>query len=370
MSNLLRVLQQLQTHDRFGQKKKPVIETIADVDPIDKTRVFCGKNPFIKKGAKIVPSAGTTGAHISYRIANSERDARIFQRLLALGLHDLNIDLRETFVFNCYPLGIQLPSQVFGVDAATRIDIVHHLSKIVANQCTNVMFLAQPHFAKTMIDSDVLTSLRGKNIGFLLGGSWYPQSFSRFIEAMITDSGSRPLPVLSVFGTAETGVGVGFVGKTENQLRDQNQSLVSDMIIRINTDEYFVESLDGQLAVTVLDPSFEPTLVRYLTGDHVSHITDQTFFMPGWSNNQVVETILALLFKNLTLASQLTGAFLIRDHTVHFQSRKNHTASASMTQIAQSDLGTYLSHIGHTPKTYDWNTYPFKQPPEKKPVFF
>ncbi len=370
MEKLLKVLTELQKQNAFVQLSSSGEPRLENVLPVRKDIVFNTKLVWPKECKKIIPSAGTTGTQISYRFDHPERYQRVVSWLLKGLLSDLKASPDGLFIFNCYPLGIQLPGNLYGADVSTRCDIIDQLLLMMGDTFESVVFVAQPHFAKKLIDMKFLDRMPSKKVGFILGGSWYPDSFSTYLTQQIELANHTPLPVLSFLGTAETGIGIGFMGEAEVKLRHQNESPVSEMIFRLNTEEYFIEFINGELAVTILDETALPLLVRYMTGDRGYFLPDNCFALKGRSTNGLVEHIQSLFFKDAKLPGLFTGQFWVHNEHIHFQGQGSFSQRQLMESMYDSPLYKYLEAQNLVSVIHPYKTYPYVQPLEKKPKYY
>lgn len=369
MDKVQKVLKRLESHDPFNQKKRKKIESVEDVKPVRKKDIFY--NGYLKPNQrlKLIPSAGTMGNKISYRFANLDRDTRVMGKLMKTALEDIKIQLDDTFILNCYPLGVQLPNHVNAVDISTRVDILKNLIDMTKENYACFLFISQPHFAKHLVDQKVFEGLINKKVAIILGGSWFPKTFSDYLEKHIRKMFNEPLTTISFLGTAETGLGIGYMGSKEIEIRKKMKEPNAPMIFEPNNEEYYIEVIDGELAVTVLDETAYPPLYRYLTNDKAIALPDGKFGLLGFSHDLIVEKTLAYFYKDSNLPDLCTGNFFVEDDKVHFCAKPDQSISEVKRAMEGSELHQYLVEKGRTPFMYTYRHYPYHQSLEKKPRY-
>jgi hypothetical protein len=181
---------------------------------------------------------------------------------------------------------------------------------------------------------------------FILGGSWYPSTYTSLLAGQSgLDHAFFDSRMVSLFGVAELGLGIGIQTPHLSSQRTPdsfpNPTGASPMVFSLDSNRFFVESIQGKIAVTVLSPNAPIPFLRYLTGDlgEIFRTQANTPFLfsiesrkPDSSlpypifEDQVEEH----LYRHPELFDSITGDFLIRKDSITFEVHENvfHTEGA------------------------------------------
>lgn len=230
---------------------------------------------------KFIPSAGTSGRHLSFRCFSKTHEDTQFNNVEAAANQVWNISVDSMLVLNTYPSGIIIPEKLNSIECGARLDILKLALRDFCESFDHFLIVAQPQFFKLIVDSGVLTQYDVKRFFYVLGGEWYPYTFIPFCAQKLGLSNKEMLEkTISSYGVAELGLGIGFQSKELSLLRaslldehNRKQVTVTDtmavpMFFFLDSNRFFIEQVNGRLVVTVIDPTIQIPLVRYDTGDY------------------------------------------------------------------------------------------------------
>lgn len=238
---------------------------------------------------KIVPAAGTTASLLSFRIHDDSKESTQYQVLSHVLQRAMKIEVEKTLVLNAYPTGISLPTSIHSIECSAKPEIVVLALKSVAKHFENVILLSQPKFLKYCVSHGYLKPVDLKSMFFFLGGAWYSKALVNYLSLK---SGLPPehfeSRTYSLYGIAEVGLGIGIQTPELAALRNRlplqfselrekawTSHLAAPMVFKLDSNRFFLESIDNELVITALDVNSPIPILRYKTGDLGSLLSSQ-----------------------------------------------------------------------------------------------
>ena len=151
------------------------------------------KNPMTSSGFSGVFSFGI----------NTEGNLRNAERSIDTALdYTFNITQRKTFIINCIPMGVKIPTSLPVADTSVRSDMALAIYKKFAPKFDQTIFVSDPHFLKKLIEDGLEQGLdwRKENVHLISGGDWFSESFRSYLG--------------SILGTDWSNTKRGFIGAT------------------------------------------------------------------------------------------------------------------------------------------------------------
>ncbi len=274
-------IQRLLARTSFGY-----LEFAEEVPALNKRKVF-GDPIYIgnairskrESGLRLVPAAGTFGDLLSFRFAEMAADVRQFEKLSLLAQKQFGFQNANFFVLNAYPSGISLPEGIQSIECSAKPEVLALSLKVVREHFEKIILICQPHFLKYVIENGFLTGKDLTRLHFIIGGSWFPKGFlSQLARGAGVDSQIFQKRVISLFGVAEVGLGVGLQPAPLNAVRDAlpatagsllsgTRSHAIPMLFFVDEDRFFVEAVDGRIFITAFSSKGTIPIIRYNTGD-------------------------------------------------------------------------------------------------------
>jgi hypothetical protein len=233
---------------------------------------------------KLIPASGTSGrGPLAFRYQQAELSEASFKQVVQGAVGLWGKPALRNLVLNCYPSGISLPESIPHIEIGAKEEVLRLAVEQWGAAVPGWILLSQPHFAMWCLFSGVFPVAELSRLKLGLGGSW---SSIALEQALAKISGTPVAPVLSLFGVAELGLGIGTEGPREHAYRVEhalNKTFASElgvdapsvpMIFAADPSRFFLEIEDSKLLVTGLDARSHVPLIRYEIGDRSSWVDE------------------------------------------------------------------------------------------------
>lgn len=107
--------------------------------------------------------------------------------------YTFNISKRKTFIINCVPMGVKIPTSLPVADTSVRSDMALAIYKKFASKFDQTIFVSDPHFLKKLVEDGLEQGIDWKreNIHLISGEDWFSESFRSYLGSILeTDWGS------------------------------------------------------------------------------------------------------------------------------------------------------------------------------------
>lgn len=151
------------------------------------------KNPMSSSGFSGVFSFGI----------NTEENLRNAEKSIDTALdYTFNISKRKTFIINCVPMGVKIPTSLPVADTSVRSDMALAIYKKFRDKFEQTIFVSDPHFLKKLLEDGIEQGIDWKteNVHLISGEDWFPESFRSYLG--------------NILGTDWNNTRRGFIGAT------------------------------------------------------------------------------------------------------------------------------------------------------------
>jgi phenylacetate-CoA ligase len=300
-----------------------------------------------------------------------------------------SVKSKKTLAVNCLPMGVMVSSRCMSIaTTSVREDMAVALVKTFGHGYEQIVLIGDPLFMKRLTDHAIEQGLdwRRHRVNAVIGEEAFGEHFRRYIGSRLGMDPDRPDRghIISSFGVGELGLHLCFetpVTATLVRAARGNPALSRDllggssagvrgswqpMILAFDPRRTFIEIVDpdrdgyGAMAISMLDPSRQVPMLRYLTGD-VARLLDGDRVAGTMSDHGVIVSGMPLaylalrgrakerlpngpqvglykdaLYANADLAHEFTGAtrliFTGDRFTMHVQLVRGAKPSAAVEQ--------------------------------------
>ncbi len=343
-------------------KDQPIsYDQFAQIPLATKMALFGDESPLLSKDTlarprHFVPAAGTSRDLLAFRFRDLESEATQFTRLAQLATGMWNIDPKSTLIVNAYPTGINVAPSYYAIDCGAKPEVVALALNSIGKRFSNVILVSQPHLLRYMAVHQMLPKAMLPNLFFAVGGTWVPPTYFQTLALAGMSQEAIAKKVLCLYGIAEVGLGIGIGTPDLHALRGAD----TGQLFHLGADMYFLEVVDGVLAVTTLDSQCPTPLLRYVTGD-VGEILTQTnaksSLLRLWARpprtgikppvtDMQVETV---LHSSTSAWNHLTGTYLIKRDALHLEYYPHRPPPPAFQAALAASLGM-ASRVIFTPQ--------------------
>jgi phenylacetate-CoA ligase len=116
--------------------------------------------------------------------------------------YTFHISRKKTFMINCVPMGVKIPTSLPVADCSVRSDMALAIYKKFAPKFEQTIFVSDPHFLKKLAEDGLDQGIDWKkeNVHLISGEDWFSESFRNYLG--------------SILGTDWSNTKRGFVGAT------------------------------------------------------------------------------------------------------------------------------------------------------------
>lgn len=278
----------------------------------------------IEKGGfrsrKIVLAAGSSGAHLGFRVDDPSWELKRFEQMSKKLFEMWNLSPQDTLIINAYPLGISLPTAMFSVETGPRPEMIARVLSL--SEGRPVILLCQPLLLRCLAVTGILQSTNSKTLHAIVGGYWQPAAFGTFLSSLVEQSSWGIDQVVSLFGAAEVGLGIGIQTPDASRAR-----LIGDkdlMHFELTSDHHLVEVLSDTVHITKLGENFGLPIIRYNLGDSGAFSSDNQLLVKSRDSLDAVEiqnciTESSDIFRSFYGSFRLSTRFIEFDVLPNFQ---------------------------------------------------
>jgi len=143
------------------------------------------KNPMSSSGFSGVFSFGI----------NTEQNLRNAEKSIDTALdYTFNISKRKTFIINCVPMGVKIPTSLPVADTSVRSDMALAIYKKFRDKFEQTIFVSDPHFLKKLLEDGIEQGMDWKteNVHLISGEDWFPESFRSYLGYILGTDWNDP----------------------------------------------------------------------------------------------------------------------------------------------------------------------------------
>jgi phenylacetate-coenzyme A ligase PaaK-like adenylate-forming protein len=184
-------------------------------------------------------------------------------------------------IINAYPTGITLPDSLNSVECSAKPEVLSLAIRATLPYFKHLILICQPHFLKYCAAHGFIDGEAMSKSHLILGGAWTPYNYLDFVAAVTkTDASLLTRRTLSLYGVAEIGLGIGtMTSALEAQRRTLSPSYKErheavPMLFQLDSQRFLLESVNGELICTSLNPDSSMPILRYAMGDAGTLLSD------------------------------------------------------------------------------------------------
>ncbi len=233
-------------------------------------------------------SSGYSGV-FSYSISVEGDEKRIAESLDVALNYVFDAENKKPFIINALPMGVKGYSAYPISHTSVRSDMVLSLVKCFGNKFPQTIIVADPHFAKKIVEEGVECGIKWKeiNMSFVLGEDWFSNSLREYISKLAGIELANPGrgQVCSTMGVTELDLNIFHDSIHTVRIRDaasKDEKLrkalfgnlkYSPEVMYYYPHRTFIETINcdkdgfGEMTTTILSESIKNPLIRYNTRD-------------------------------------------------------------------------------------------------------
>ncbi len=162
------------------KKLVPIIEK-HDIFPDNDIEDLC-LDASMKKMKSAMSSSGFSGI-FSYGI-NTEENLKNAEESIDTALeYTFNISKKKTFLINCVPMGVKIPTSLKVAETSVRSDMALAIYRKFAPKFDQTLIVSDPHFLKKIIEDGLDQGIDWKkgNVHLISGEDWFSESFRSYL---------------------------------------------------------------------------------------------------------------------------------------------------------------------------------------------
>jgi len=143
------------------------------------------KNPMSSSGFSGVFSFGI----------NTEENLRNAEKSIDTALdYTFNISQRKTFIINCVPMGVKIPTSLPVADTSVRSDMALAIYKKFSKKFDQTIFVSDPHFLKKIVEDGLDQGIdwKSENVHLISGEDWFSESFRSYLGTLLGTDWKNP----------------------------------------------------------------------------------------------------------------------------------------------------------------------------------
>lgn len=200
--------------------------------------------------------------------------------------YGFNIDKKKTFLINCVPMGVQIPTLLPQASTSVRAEMVLALFQKIKPYFDQVIFVSDPHFLKKLLEDGLEHGISWKQekVHLISGGDWFSDSFRSYIEGIL-GSECNGNKMLATMGIAELDLNLFHESPFTIQIRkacakDQQLNhalfggdfLAIPLLMHYYPHRLYLETANGptqggELVFTMLSETLAIPMIRYNSKD-------------------------------------------------------------------------------------------------------
>jgi len=216
----LRAAKRLPAYAKFLQDKKVDLRKVKDLETFKKFVPIVCKNDIFPKNKlndycldanleevkSIMTSSGFSGV-FSYGL-NAEENLKKAERSIDTALdYAFDISNRKTFLINCLPMGVRVPTSLKYADTSVRIDMALAIFKKIIPEFDQVIFISDPHVIKNLLEEGIEQGIdwRKHCVHIIMGEDWISESMRGYLCHLLgSENMKREEGLVAItFGSAE-----------------------------------------------------------------------------------------------------------------------------------------------------------------------
>ena len=198
-----------------------------------------------------------------------------------------NISRKKTFLLNCLPMGVKIPSALPMAETGVRSDLALSILQKLRTGFEQFLIVGDPYFLKKLIEDGCAAGLDwpGINVSLILGADWFSDSYRNYLAELLGIDFDRPDRgyIGANFGITELALSIGHETIETIRLRQALQKdsnlrkqilgnlpgEASPEILVYYPNRFFLENAPDshELVFSTLDPAALTPLIRYNTKD-------------------------------------------------------------------------------------------------------
>ncbi|GAX62295.1 coenzyme F390 synthetase [Candidatus Scalindua japonica] len=197
----------------------------------------------------------------------------------------INISEKKTFLINCVPMGVKIPTSLPIAEVSVRSDMALALINKFTPYFEQILIIGDPHFLKKIIEDGLEQGLDWKNlsVNFITGEDWFSENFRLYLADLLeidfnrSDSGFFG----ANFGIAELDLSLFHESIYTIRLRQELQkntrlrekifgknTKIIPLIFQYYPHKVFLETTqENELLFSMLNPDILMPLIRYNSQD-------------------------------------------------------------------------------------------------------
>ena len=196
------------------------------------------------------------------------------------------VSRKKTFVLNCLPMGVKIPSALPMAETSVRSDLALAILQKFRTAFEQFLIVGDPYFLKKLVEDGCASGLdwTGINVSLILGGDWFSDSYRTYMAQLLGIDFNRPDKgyLGANFGITELDLSLGHETIETIRLRQELQKdpafrnkILGDIggqacpeLLVYYPNRYFLENTAlHELVFTMLNPAALTPLIRYNTLD-------------------------------------------------------------------------------------------------------
>ncbi|MFA7319176.1 MAG: hypothetical protein WC022_01090 [Parcubacteria group bacterium] len=216
----LRAARHLPAYAKFLQDKKVDLEKVKDLETFKKfVPIVCKTDIFPQNELKdycldasteevksVMTSSGFSGV-FSFGL-NTEENLKKAERSIDTALdYAFDISNRKTFLMNCLPMGVRVPTSLKYADTSVRLDMALAIFKKIIPEFDQVIFISDPHVIKNLLEEGIEQGIDWKKhcVHIIMGEDWISESMRGYLCHLLgSENMKREEGLVAItFGSAE-----------------------------------------------------------------------------------------------------------------------------------------------------------------------
>lgn len=195
------------------------------------------------------------------------------------------ISKRKTFLVNCLPMGVKVPTELQIAETSVRSDMARAIIKKFSSHFDQILIVSDPHFLKKLVEDGLEEGMDWKkmNVSLILGEDWFSENFRRYLAQLLGIDFNHPEKGLigSTMGVAELDFNLFHETITTVRIRQEMQNnpqltekllgkkmTIAPILFHYYPHRMYLETTpQNELVFSMLSPHFLIPLIRYNSHD-------------------------------------------------------------------------------------------------------